>query len=162
MTLSHLNDKGRPVMVDVGDKPDTRREAVAQGEIRLLPSTLHLIDQGKAKKGDVLATAQIAGIMAAKNTANTIPMCHNISLTAVELDFHLDFDQPRVLARALVRTQGKTGAEMEALNGVATALLTIYDMCKSADKTMEITGIRLIRKTGGKSGDFIREGEADE
>ncbi len=144
-------------MVDVGGKAVTEREAVAEGRIHMQPETLVLILQGSHKKGDVLAVARIAGIMGAKKTAELIPLCHPIPVTAIEVELTPDEKQSAVQCRARVRTQAQTGVEMEALMAVEIALLTIYDMCKSADRGMEITAIRLISKSGGKSGAWIRE-----
>jgi cyclic pyranopterin phosphate synthase len=144
-------------MVDVGAKPVTEREAVAEGVIRMRPETLAQILEGGHKKGDVLAVARVAGIMAAKKTAELIPLCHPIPITAIEVELTPDEKQSAVQCRAWVRTQAQTGIEMEALVAVEIALLTIYDMCKAVDRSMEITGIRLLSKTGGKSGAWIRE-----
>lgn len=142
-------------MVDVGGKPDTRRTAVAQGCIRMLPETLALIAAGNAKKGDVLGVARLAGIMAAKKTSDLIPLCHPIALTRVALDFEMQTAASAVLCQATAETVGPTGVEMEALTAVQVALLTIYDMCKAADRGMEITGVKLLEKHGGKSGSFV-------
>ncbi len=144
-------------MVDVGGKAVTEREAVAEGAIRMQPATLAQILEGGHKKGDVLAVARVAGIMGAKKTAELIPLCHPIPVTAIEVELTPDEKQSAVRCHARVRTQAQTGVEMEALMAVEIALLTIYDMCKSADRGMEITAIRLISKTGGKSGAWIRE-----
>lgn len=144
-------------MVNVGTKPATEREAVAEGRIHMQPETLALILQGGHKKGDVLAVARVAGIMGAKKTAELIPLCHPIPVTAIEVELTPDEKQSAVQCRARVRTQAQTGVEMEALMAVEIALLTIYDMCKSADRGMEITAIRLVSKRGGKSGAWIRE-----
>jgi len=140
-------------MVDVGGKPDTEREATAKGWVRMQPATLELLREGKLPKGDVLATAQVAGIMAAKKTSQLLPLCHPLLLTDVKVDFCLD--QPggdKVEIEATVKCTGKTGVEMEALTAVAVGALTIYDMCKGVDKRMEIDGVRLTSKSGGKSG----------
>jgi cyclic pyranopterin phosphate synthase len=142
-------------MVDVGDKPDTARMAVAAGEVRMKAETLALIRAGAMKKGDVLATAQLAGIMAAKRTAELIPLCHPLPLTHVEVTCELRDEPPAVVIRASARTTGKTGVEMEALTAVSVAALTIYDMAKAAEKTMEITNVRLLEKHGGRSGDVV-------
>lgn len=155
--LTHMDQKGRPRMVDVGQKEDTRREAVAKGSIYMTAETLQRIREGTVTKGDVLSVAQTAGIMAAKKTAELIPMCHNIFLTGVEMDFLLDEEGPAVHIQACASTIGKTGIEMESLTAVATAALTIYDMCKAMDRGMRISDIRLVRKEGGKSGTY--EGE---
>lgn len=155
--LTHIDNHGRPRMVDVGEKADTKRIAVARGSIYMKPSTLEMIKNGTAKKGDVLSVAQTAGIMAAKHTSSAIPMCHNIMITGVEMDFTLDEENSAVHIEACASTVGKTGIEMESLHAVAVAALTIYDMCKAVDRGMRITDIRLVRKSGGKSGDFIGE-----
>ena len=155
--LTHFDDAGRARMVDVGGKPDTVREATAAGSVRMRPQTLARIRDGQVAKGDVLAVAQVAGIMAAKQTPQIIPMCHTILLTGVELTFQLDEAASRVHIQATVRTLGKTGAEMEALTAVGAAALTIYDMCKAVDRAMSIESIRLLRKSGGKSGTFERQ-----
>jgi cyclic pyranopterin phosphate synthase len=156
MELTHFDEAGRARMVDVSAKAETAREAIAEGEIRMQPETLARIRAGQVAKGDVLAVAQVAGIMAAKQTPQIIPMCHTLLLTGVDLAFHLDDTRGIVVIRAIVRTVGKTGAEMEALTAVSAAALTIYDMCKAVDRGMSIDQIRLIRKSGGKSGVFER------
>ncbi|HEV2235550.1 MAG TPA: cyclic pyranopterin monophosphate synthase MoaC [Ktedonobacterales bacterium] len=158
--LTHFDEAGRARMVDVGDKPDTAREAVARGTVRMLPETLARIRAGRVAKGDVLAVAQVAGIMAAKNTPQLIPMCHTLLLTGVDLAFQLDDAASTVAIEATVRTVGKTGAEMEALAAVTAAALTIYDMCKAVDRAMTIEHVRLARKSGGKSGTFERAEDA--
>jgi len=140
-------------MVDVGQKPVTERVAVAKGEVHMNQDTLRLIRKGEMKKGDVLTVAQVAGIQAAKRTSELIPMCHPLPLTHISLDFVLDEELPGVEITAEVRTRAQTGVEMEALTAVTHAALTVYDMAKSAQKTMEITAIRLVKKTGGQSGD---------
>ncbi|MDW8326158.1 MAG: cyclic pyranopterin monophosphate synthase MoaC [Anaerolineales bacterium] len=155
MSLSHLDAEGNIRMVDVGDKADTERLAVAAGEVRMKPETLALIRAGALKKGDVLTTAQLAGILAAKRTAELIPLCHPLPLTHIEVNCELNDDLPGVLITARVRTTGKTGVEMEALTAVSIAALTIYDMAKAAEKTMQITNVRLLEKHGGKSGDVV-------
>ncbi len=155
--LTHIDQNGRPRMVDVGDKADTKRVAVAAGSIYMEPATLLRIKDGTLIKGDVLSVAQTAGIMAAKNTSATIPMCHNIFITGVEMDFSIDEEASAVHITASASTIGKTGIEMESLNAVAVAALTIYDMCKAIDRGMIITDIRLMRKEGGKSGVFERQ-----
>ena len=152
--LTHIDKNGRPKMVDVGEKADTARTAVAKGSIYMKPETLERIKAGSLAKGDVLSVAQTAGIMAAKNTASAIPMCHNIFITGVEMDFILDEENSAVHIEAEASTIGKTGIEMESLHAVSVAALTIYDMCKAVDRGMQITDIRLVKKTGGKSGDF--------
>ncbi|MBI4320334.1 MAG: cyclic pyranopterin monophosphate synthase MoaC [Chloroflexi bacterium] len=143
-------------MVDVSGKSDTLREAVARGEVVVLPDTLATIKRGGIAKGDVLAVAQVAGIMAAKRTWELIPMCHPLQLTGVEMDFELDEPNSRVRITATVRTTGKTGVEMEALTAVSVAALTIYDMCKAIDRGMTIREVALVRKSGGKSGTYER------
>ena len=144
-------------MVDVGHKADTQRFALAKGEIQMQPATLELIRKGEVKKGDVLTVAKIAGMMAAKRTAELIPLCHPLPLTQVELDFELDSDLPGIRITAAAHTVGKTGVEMEALMAVSVAALTIYDMAKAAEKTMRIQNIRLVEKKGGLSGDVHNE-----
>jgi cyclic pyranopterin monophosphate synthase len=155
MTLSHLDSQGNARMVDVGHKPDTERVAIAAGEVRMLPATLALIRAGQIKKGDVLTVAQLAGVMAAKRTSELIPLCHPLALTHIDVRCELDDDLPGVRIRATVRTSGKTGVEMEALTAVSVAALTVYDMAKAAEKTMEITRVRLLEKHGGASGDIV-------
>ncbi len=155
--LSHLDDSGQARMVDVGAKDDTLRIAVAKGEIKMKAETLALIRAGAIKKGDVLAIAQVAGIMAAKKTSELIPLCHPIALTKIEVDLILDEALPGVQIVSTARTIGKTGVEMEALTAVSVAALTIYDMAKAAEKTMKIQNIRLVEKLGGKSGDIKNE-----
>jgi len=154
--LTHLNESGEAHMVDVGGKPATAREAVAEGRIRMQPATLRLILAGGHKKGDVLAVARVAGIMAAKKTAELIPLCHPLALTRVEIELVPDEKQNAVLCRALTATTGPTGVEMEALTAVQVALLTIYDMCKAVDRGMTMTDVGLVSKTGGKSGTWLR------
>jgi cyclic pyranopterin monophosphate synthase len=156
-TLTHLDDSGRARMVDVGDKPETDRTAIAKGEVLMGLETLELIRQGALKKGDVLTVAQIAGVMAAKRTSELIPLCHPLPLHQVTVDFELASDLPGVRITALARTSGKTGVEMEALTAVSVAALTIYDMAKAVEKTMKIQNIRLVEKHGGQSGDVINE-----
>jgi len=146
-------------MVDVGDKPDTVREARARGAVVMQPSTLELIQRNALEKGDVLAVAKIAGIMAAKRTSELIPLCHPLPLTSVDLTFGLDPSAGRIDIESVARVTGKTGVEMEALAAVAAAALTVYDMCKAVDREMYITDIRLIEKQGGRSGFFHRPGE---
>ena len=150
--LTHLDESGKARMVDVGGKQATAREAVASGRIRMSPEALAAIRDGEVPKGDVLAAARIAGIMAAKKTADLIPLCHPLALDSVTLDFAIEADAVRATASA--RLTGKTGVEMEALTATSVALLTIYDMAKAIDKGMVIEGIRLIAKRGGKSGDW--------
>jgi len=154
--LTHLNEAGEAHMVDVGAKPVTAREAVAEGLIRMQPETLRLITAGGHKKGDVLAVARIAGIMAAKKTAELIPLCHPLALTRVAVDLLPDETRSAVVCRATAATTGQTGVEMEALTAVQIALLTIYDMCKAVDRGMTITEVGLVSKSGGKSGSWQR------
>ncbi|HLA98112.1 MAG TPA: cyclic pyranopterin monophosphate synthase MoaC [Anaerolineales bacterium] len=153
--LSHLDESGRARMVDVGAKPDTDRLAVAKGSVVMRPETLALIREGTIKKGDVLSVAQLAGVMAAKRTAELIPLCHPLPLTQITVDLELDDELPGVQITATVRTVGKTGVEMEALTAVSVAALTVYDMAKAAEKTMRIQDIRLVEKRGGRSGDVL-------
>ncbi|ABQ88965.1 cyclic pyranopterin monophosphate synthase MoaC [Roseiflexus sp. RS-1] len=155
--LTHLDESGRARMVDVGAKDDTLREAVARGEVRMRPETLQRLAAGDMPKGDVLATARIAGIMAAKRAPDLIPLCHPLLLTHVAVDARLDVATSTVQIEATVRTVGKTGVEMEALTAVSVAALTIYDMCKAIDREMQIGAIRLVRKSGGRSGDFVND-----
>ena len=162
MKLTHLDEHGRAQMVDVGAKADTQREAVARGRVLMKPETLALIREQGIAKGDVLAVAQVAGIMAAKRTHELVPMCHPLLLTHISLTFELhEANAPAGPAaidiKATVRTAGKTGVEMEALTAVSVAGLTIYDMCKAVDRAMQIDAVRLVKKTGGKSGDIILE-----
>ncbi len=155
--LTHLDEKGRPKMVYVGEKKDTDREAVASGKIFLSKETYDRLKKGDLKKGDVLSTAQVAGIMGAKKTSEVIPMCHNIFITGVGMEFKLNDKENSVEIISTAKTTGKTGIEMEALTAVSISALTIYDMCKAVDKNMVISDIKLIKKTGGKSGTYIRE-----
>ncbi len=155
--LSHLDESGRARMVDVSQKADTRRVAVAKGEVLMRHETLALIHQGEMEKGDVLAVAQVAGIMAAKRTAELIPLCHSLPLSDIKLDLDLDEEASSVQITATVKTTAKTGVEMEALTAVSVAALTLYDMCKAIDRGMRLTNIRLVRKSGGKSGEIILE-----
>jgi len=152
--FSHFDDSGNAVMVDVSDKPETRREAVAEGRVLCNAETLGLIRQGGVKKGDVLSVARLAGIMGAKQTAALIPLCHPLPLSAVSLDLSLDEAASAVRISATCRTDGKTGVEMEALTAVSVAALTVYDMIKAVQKDAVIDGIRLLEKTGGKSGEY--------
>jgi cyclic pyranopterin phosphate synthase len=156
-TLNHLNQRGEVHMVDVGDKSVTARRAVAEGWIRMQPATLEAIVSQSHKKGDVLAVARIAGIMASKKTAELIPLCHPIALSHVDIELMPDAEQSRVHCRAVVETHGVTGVEMEALTAVQNSLLTIYDMCKAMDRAMVIEQVYLVSKSGGKSGDWQRE-----
>ena len=155
--LTHFDAHGQAHMVDVSDKAATRRSATAQGRIRMLPETLHLIEQGTAKKGDVLGIARIAGIQAAKKTSDLIPLCHPIALTRVAMSFDIEPATHSVLCHATAECTGPTGVEMEALTAVQVALLTIYDMCKAVDRGMTITDVSLLEKHGGKSGSFVAE-----
>lgn len=155
MKLTHINSQGRARMVDVSEKENTNRIAVAFGKIGMKKETLEKIQNQEIKKGDVLGVAQVAAIMAAKRTFETIPMCHPIPLTGADVDFQVVTDGIEI--RMTVRTTGKTGVEMEALNGVSAAALTIYDMCKSIDWAMRIENICLLEKDGGRSGHFVRE-----
>jgi len=152
--LTHIGASGEAHMVDVSAKDDTVRVAVAEGFVRMNPATLATIIAGNAKKGDVIGTARIAGIMAAKQTSNLIPLCHPLMLSKVTVDITEDADLPGLRVEATVKLTGKTGVEMEALTAVSVTCLTIYDMAKAVDKTMEIGGIRVMEKSGGKSGDF--------
>lgn len=157
MELTHFNEQGRAHMVDVGGKPITHREALAEGEILVSPEILQKIREGTMKKGDVLAVAQVAGIMAAKRSWELIPMCHPLALTKVDISFHLQEQPCSVKILAAVSCNGETGVEMEALTAVSVAALTIYDMCKAVQKDMCIQNIRLLKKSGGKSGEYIAE-----
>ena len=156
--LSHLNARGEAVMVDVSEKAVTQRIAVAEGFVAMTAETLALISSGTATKGDVLATARIAGIMAAKRTADLIPLCHPLQITRAAVDLALQDAPPGVMVRAEIKVGGQTGVEMEALTAVSVACLTIYDMLKAADKGMVIGPIRLLEKTGGKSGSYAAAG----
>ncbi|MCA1770452.1 MAG: cyclic pyranopterin monophosphate synthase MoaC [Halomonas sp.] len=162
MSLTHLNARGEAHMVDVADKPESRREASASGRITMLPETLALIAEGGLPKGDVLATARIAGIQAAKRTHELIPLCHALALSKVAIDFSLNEAESSVEVTATCRLNGRTGVEMEALTAVSVACLTLYDMCKAVDKGMVIDAIRLDTKTGGKSGNYHRYGGVGE
>ena len=155
--LTHLDKSGRPRMVDVTQKPDTEREAVAKGAVRMQSATFELLKEGKTKKGDVLSVAQLAGIMAAKQTPNLIPLCHPVLISDVRIEFSLDAKNSTVEITTMVKSAGKTGVEMEALTATAAAALTIYDMCKAVDRGMRIENIRLIKKSGGKSGTITLE-----
>ncbi len=154
--LTHFDESGRARMVDVGGKDETHRIAVAAGRVSMLPATLATIVEGRAKKGDVLGVAQVAGIMAAKRTSDLVPMCHPLALTSVELDLSPDSEGSAIEITARVETRDRTGVEMEALTAVSVAALTIYDMVKTVDRGMEIGAIRLLEKRGGKSGDWRR------
>ncbi|HEU5463521.1 MAG TPA: cyclic pyranopterin monophosphate synthase MoaC [Candidatus Binatia bacterium] len=154
--LSHLDEHGRARMVDVSEKEITSRIAVARGSIHMRPETLSLILADKIEKGDVFSVARVAGVMAAKKTSELIPMCHPLNIASVELNFSAGQQAARIDLEAVVRVSGKTGVEMEALTAVSVAALTIYDMCKAVDREMTIGEIRLVKKSGGKSGTFIR------
>lgn len=157
MELTHLDKHGRARMVDVGEKADTERVAVARGYVAMRPETLHLIAEKGVPKGDVLAVAQVAGILAAKRVPELIPLCHPLLLSKIEVQFHIDEQASRIEIMATVHSRGKTGVEMEALTAVSVAALTIYDMAKAVERTMRIEGIRLVRKSGGKSGEIVLE-----
>jgi cyclic pyranopterin phosphate synthase len=159
--LTHLDSNGRVRMVDVGEKPVTRREAIARGAVHMAAATLDAIVGGTLKKGEALATARLAGIMAAKRTHELIPLCHQIPLEVVEVDFQPDVASSALQIQARAVTNGRTGVEMEALIAVSAAALTIYDMAKAIDRAMTIDAVRLVRKSGGRSGDFIRTGEGE-
>ncbi len=155
MKFTHFNEAGRAHMVEVGDKENTKRVAVARGKIRMKEETVEMIKEGLIKKGDVLSVAQVGGIMGAKKTSELIPMCHNIFLAGADIRFKILEDGIEIESE--VKTTGKTGVEMEALTAVSVAALTIYDMCKAVDKGMIIEDIKLIKKSGGKSGEYIRK-----
>ena len=155
--LTHMDESGRPKMVDITEKPDTHRQAVAKGLVRMQPATLELIKKGQVAKGDVLSVAQLAGITAAKQTPNLIPLCHPILISDVRIEFDTNDKESTVEITATVESTGKTGVEMEAMTATAVAALTIYDMCKAVDRGMKIENIRLIRKSGGKSGTITLE-----
>ena len=154
MVLTHFDAQGNAHMVDVSDKPVTDRVAVAQGHVKMAPQTFDMVAEGRAKKGDVLGVARLAGIMGAKKTPDLIPLCHPLPVTKVAVELTLDPDLPGVQIQATVKTSGQTGVEMEALTAVSTAALTVYDMVKAVDKAMEIGGIRVLLKDGGKSGRY--------
>ncbi|MFQ5585429.1 MAG: cyclic pyranopterin monophosphate synthase MoaC [Thermodesulfobacteriota bacterium] len=156
--LTHIDRAGKAKMVDVTEKAVTVREAVARGSIIMKPATLQLILANEIKKGDVLGVARIAGVMAAKRVGTLIPLCHPLSITSVEITFDPDEGKSKIDITATVKVASQTGVEMEAFTAVSIAALTIYDMCKAVDREMEITGIMLIKKRGGKSGEFVREG----
>lgn len=158
--LTHVDARGRAKMVDVSAKSETVRQAVARGEVRMKPQTLRLIKQNRIAKGDVLAVAQVAGVNAAKRTDELIPMAHTLPLTGVQIDFTLDERAGTVGIQATASTVGRTGVEMEALTAVMAAALAIYDMCKAVDRGMTVERVRLVGKTGGRSGAWRREGEA--
>jgi len=161
VTLSHLGPDGSARMVDTSDKPVTRRIAVAEGRVRMVAAAFELIARNAVTKGDVLAVARVAGIQAAKRTAELVPLCHPLALEQVEVDPVLDPALPGVRITATVRTEGRTGVEMEALTAVSVACLTVYDMVKSADRAITIEAIRLVHKSGGRSGDYTASGPAD-
>ncbi|MDB2089060.1 cyclic pyranopterin monophosphate synthase MoaC [Clostridium paraputrificum] len=152
--LNHFDEKGNAVMVDVSEKSETKRVAVAKGSIKVSKEIMNLIKTGNIKKGDVLGVSRVAGIMASKQTSNLIPMCHPLMINGANIDFELDEENGRVIIYGSVKTTGKTGVEMEALTAVSVAALTIYDMCKAVDKRMVIENIHLVSKTGGKNGEF--------
>ncbi|MBU2569424.1 MAG: cyclic pyranopterin monophosphate synthase MoaC [Gammaproteobacteria bacterium] len=154
--LTHFNQSGEAHMVDVGNKDITERVAIAEGYIEMNPTTLALIEQGTHKKGDVLGIARIAGIMASKKTAGLVPLCHPLPISHVEVNLEIENDTSRVYCRTTVKTRGQTGVEMEALTAIQVSLLTVYDMCKAVDRGMTIQGVRLLKKSGGKSGDWLR------
>ena len=154
---NHFDSNGNAVMIDVTDKKITKRIAVASGKIKVSPEVIHAVVTGTSKKGDVLGVARVAGIMAVKQTSNLIPMCHTLLIQKCAVDFEIHEAECEILSRCTVKIEGKTGVEMEALTGVSVSLLTIYDMCKAIDKSMEITDIHLESKSGGKSGDYQRE-----
>ena len=157
--LTHIDENGNAVMVDVGAKAVTHREAVAVGRITMSGECFAMVAEGRAKKGDVLGVAQVAGIMAAKRTFESIPLCHPLLLTKCSVEFTMLREEHAIEARCTTQCDGRTGVEMEALNGVTTALLTIYDMCKAADRGMVLSDIHLAEKSGGKSGHFVFEDE---
>jgi len=159
-TLTHLTPSGEATMVDVSEKPETLRVAVAEGKIRMKPETFRLIQEGQIKKGDVLGTARIAGIMAAKQTPHLIPLCHPIPLSKVSVKFSPDEATASITATAEVKNRGVTGVEMEALTAVTVSLLTIYDMGKAVDRGMVIENVHLVKKSGGKSGTYVYERDA--
>ena len=159
MSSSHFDEAGRARMVDVGAKGETRREAIARGRVRLSREAFEMVAKGEASKGDVIGISRVAGIQAAKRTADWIPLAHPLPLEAIEVDLVPDPEGPSIEIEARVRTTGKTGVEMEALTAVTAAALTVYDMCKSVDRGMVIEAVRLIRKSGGKSGTYVREPE---
>lgn len=159
--LTHIDEHGRARMVDVGAKAETERVAIARCEVRMQPATLALIQTGGVAKGDVIGVARVAGIMAAKQTGELIPLCHPLPITSAGVDFRFDEATSRILIEATVSTVGKTGVEMEALTACTVAALTIYDMAKAVDKGMVVGEVRLIKKTGGKSGSYLRPGEAE-
>ncbi|MBI5212552.1 MAG: cyclic pyranopterin monophosphate synthase MoaC [Nitrospirae bacterium] len=156
--LTHFDEEGRAMMVDVSEKPPTQREAIAAGSVYMKPETIRLIKDRQISKGDVLGVARVAGIMAAKRTPDLIPMCHPLNITSVNIDFDVDKNKNKIGIKTTVRIVGQTGVEMEALTATSVAALTIYDMCKAVDKDMVISDIMLLEKRGGKSGEFKRKG----
>jgi cyclic pyranopterin phosphate synthase len=156
MSLTHLDESGRARMVDVSDKDVTRREATARAVVSMQPDTAQLIAAGGVAKGDVLAVAQVAGVMAAKRTPDLIPLCHPLPISGVDMAFDLDVERARLEIRATVRVTSRTGVEMEALTAASVAALTVYDMCKAVDRGMTISDIQLVHKAGGKSGEYVR------
>ena len=158
--FTHLDESGRARMVDVSDKDITRREATARAVVSMQPETAHLIATGGVAKGDVLAVAQVAGVMAAKRTPELIPLCHPLPITGVDMAFELDQERAVLEIRATVRVSGRTGVEMEALTAASVAALTVYDMCKAVDRGMSIGQVELVHKVGGKSGEFVRDQES--
>ncbi len=161
MEFTHMDKNGNAVMVDVSGKAETAREAVAVGRITMSQGCYLAVREGRAKKGDVLGVAQIAGIMAAKKTADLIPLCHRLNLSKCQVEFQLLDDACAILVRCTAACQGVTGVEMEALTGASVALLTVYDMCKALDRSMEIGAVHLLEKSGGKSGHYVREARHD-
>ena len=157
--LTHFDANGQAIMVDVTEKRETSRTAIAKGKIRVSPDTMKAIREGNASKGDVLGVARVAGIMAVKRTSDLIPLCHPLLIGKTTVDFHIDETACEIECVCTAKVQGQTGVEMEALTGVSVALLTIYDMCKAIDKRMEIGSIHLAKKTGGKSGEFVNDPE---
>lgn len=157
MDLTHINEQGRAKMVDVSEKEETTREAIACANVYMKKETLERINEGTIKKGDVLSVAQVAGIMGAKKTSDIIPMCHPIMISGCDINFKMDFEQNKIEITATVKNTGQTGVEMEALTAVSIAGLTIYDMCKAIDKEMIVSDVMLLKKTGGKSGVFERK-----
>lgn len=156
--FTHFDQAGNAIMVDVSEKAATAREATATGTIQVNQEVMDAVLEGSAKKGDVLGVARVAGIMAVKQTASLIPMCHTLLIQKCSVDFELNKEESKITANCTVKIDGKTGVEMEALTGVSITLLTIYDMCKAMDKKMQMTNIHLVKKTGGKSGDFYYDG----
>ncbi|MCD8490867.1 MAG: cyclic pyranopterin monophosphate synthase MoaC [Geovibrio sp.] len=159
MSFTHFDEEGRSRMVDVTAKTDTVREATAKGRIIMKPETLKLVLESRMEKGNVFEVARVAGIMAVKKTGDLIPMCHPLNVTAVDVYFYPDTEKSEIEIEVTAKLTGKTGIEMEALTGVSVAALTIYDMCKAVDKGMVISDVRLVKKSGGKSGTFVRDGE---